>query len=443
MFFITKVNSCIVRFAQWLYNEVMKVKNTSKSIDIALLDVHKRLLLSAQKGSILTLLQCAYEIFKAPIVLTNERYRLIALWPQEAIGDAVFDNYLNSPVLSIDLVQHYTKEYLQDKELSFAPFYAKEGIVGAFPRIFAEVSDLSTDKPRTLGHFGILLGNNPLLPWHLEAAGVLSEMLAILLTRNPGVIANDGKTFAHHLYDLLDPALSRNDFDNVSRDFQCDFPLPWRMLYTELGSSTELKTLSPAVVADLLHRFPKLAMLHDANDLVLLTGENTTDSPSSESSLRMAAELLYQYGYQSVLLPEVYFPERMRHMRKLAHLTMEYIRKNGGFDGALISHEDLAGAPLFYALSKHPAAPGMCHPLLDRLRLYDNENSSEYYLTLKQYCEHNYRMAKTAQALHIHRNTLIYRLDRVQEVFAIDFNDDRLLADINLSFRIQEQLKIY
>ena len=50
----------------------------------------------------------------------------------------------------------------------------------------------------------------------------------------------------------------------------------------------------------------------------------------------------------------------------------------------------------------------------------DEKNNTELYDTLKMYllCENNVTMA--AEKLHVHRNTLVYRLDKLQKYTGLD-----------------------
>lgn len=60
---------------------------------------------------------------------------------------------------------------------------------------------------------------------------------------------------------------------------------------------------------------------------------------------------------------------------------------------------------------------------IERLLLEDERNHTELYHTLKTYllCENNVTAA--AKRLHIHRNTLVYRLKQIKECIDVDTND--------------------
>ena len=78
-------------------------------------------------------------------------------------------------------------------------------------------------------------------------------------------------------------------------------------------------------------------------------------------------------------------------------------------------------------------------PSLEKLRKYDIENGTEYYHTLYVYllCERNQTLA--AQKLYIHRNSLIYRIGRIEEIIHRDLNEERERLYLLLSFLVEEK----
>jgi DNA-binding PucR family transcriptional regulator len=83
-----------------------------------------------------------------------------------------------------------------------------------------------------------------------------------------------------------------------------------------------------------------------------------------------------------------------------------------------------------------------CNPLVSSLIEYDNKNSSVYAETLSAYLNCGRNAKKTADILHIHRNTMSYRLKKIEELTGIDWDDGNLLTAVILSFGIQKLLKI-
>ncbi len=76
------------------------------------------------------------------------------------------------------------------------------------------------------------------------------------------------------------------------------------------------------------------------------------------------------------------------------------------------------------------------HPALFILAQYDEENNSMLFETLRCYLENNQSIADTANALYIHRNTISYRLGRIQELTGIDYNNYKERFNLEYSFLI-------
>ncbi len=76
------------------------------------------------------------------------------------------------------------------------------------------------------------------------------------------------------------------------------------------------------------------------------------------------------------------------------------------------------------------------HPALAALHSYDAVHKSEMYHTLEIFLEYERNYTKTAQILNIHRSTLIYRLERIIEITALDLEDPDVRFHLLLSYRL-------
>ena len=76
------------------------------------------------------------------------------------------------------------------------------------------------------------------------------------------------------------------------------------------------------------------------------------------------------------------------------------------------------------------------HPALPKLSEYDRENGSDLELTLYTYLKCACNTTETADRLFLHRNSVIYRLRRIEELCGIDLDDTDLRFRLRLSFAI-------
>ena len=117
-----------------------------------------------------------------------------------------------------------------------------------------------------------------------------------------------------------------------------------------------------------------------------------------------------------------------------AQLALQYgEQKNGAInrceDHALeyLRHQINDNVPLSIS------APG-----LETLKQYDASAGTEYYRTLEVYLREERDQTKTANILCIHRNTLIYRIKKLEELLGTDLDDDRQRFLLLLSLFLED-----
>lgn len=77
-----------------------------------------------------------------------------------------------------------------------------------------------------------------------------------------------------------------------------------------------------------------------------------------------------------------------------------------------------------------------CHPEVVDLMRYDKKNNSDFGEFLFTFILNDCSMAQTAKELNIHRNTVLYKLNKIKELINIDLNDSMEKASILYSCQI-------
>src|SRR2546430_1573241 len=102
-----------------------------------------------------------------------------------------------------------------------------------------------------------------------------------------------------------------------------------------------------------------------------------------------------------------------RAARRIARLTYE------GDSASVPEHI----SPLLEALSADPQKAAYYKKLLKPLQRYDSEHNGDLVSTLAAYLRHGGNATRTADALYLHRNSLRYRLARIQALTGLDPDD--------------------
>jgi purine catabolism regulator len=71
-------------------------------------------------------------------------------------------------------------------------------------------------------------------------------------------------------------------------------------------------------------------------------------------------------------------------------------------------------------------------PLLD----YDARHDGTYIETLERYFQYNGNLSQTARAMHFHRNSVIYRLERIAEILGHSLEDAELRLSLQIALKI-------
>lgn len=76
--------------------------------------------------------------------------------------------------------------------------------------------------------------------------------------------------------------------------------------------------------------------------------------------------------------------------------------------------------------------------ILDQIHEYDAMAKTDNYDFLREYLNCERRASITADSLHMHRNNVKYRIDRIEQQFGIDTDDPELRFDLMLAYRFRD-----
>ncbi|MFC7105421.1 PucR family transcriptional regulator [Nonomuraea rubra] len=81
--------------------------------------------------------------------------------------------------------------------------------------------------------------------------------------------------------------------------------------------------------------------------------------------------------------------------------------------------------------------------VLGKVLAYDEAHNSYLLASVRTWLEHNRHMREAATALHIHPNTLAYRLRRFSELSGRDLDSSAAFAEVWLAIRAARQLGLH
>lgn len=98
--------------------------------------------------------------------------------------------------------------------------------------------------------------------------------------------------------------------------------------------------------------------------------------------------------------------------------------------------EDLRLEEAFFEMAKMDIFREFVDETLLELKMHDEKYGTPFLETLKTLAEHHGARKETAETLFLHRNTLAYRIRRIEQLTGADLNDPNVLFQVNLVMKI-------
>ncbi|MEH7392061.1 helix-turn-helix domain-containing protein [Bacillus sp. JJ1474] len=111
-----------------------------------------------------------------------------------------------------------------------------------------------------------------------------------------------------------------------------------------------------------------------------------------------------------------------------------------GKKGEVISYKDLGVHRLLFQNSEEDLIDFL-NEVLGPLIAYDQARKGELLPSLFAYFEHNQNAKEAAESIHVHTNTLTYRLKRIEEILSTNLSDSHQFLNIHLAVDLYPFLK--
>ena len=126
-------------------------------------------------------------------------------------------------------------------------------------------------------------------------------------------------------------------------------------------------------------------------------------------------------------------PQEIARSYAEAHRTIETLRRLGR-SGTIASFDDLGIHRLLLQVPELAELRAFARDVLGTLSVHEREHRSEYLTTLAAYFRANSSPQRASRDLHVHPNTVAYRIKRIEEITGLhlDAYRDRLMAQVAL-----------
>ncbi|MEJ8544306.1 PucR family transcriptional regulator [Brevibacillus borstelensis] len=106
------------------------------------------------------------------------------------------------------------------------------------------------------------------------------------------------------------------------------------------------------------------------------------------------------------------------------------------FGQSVVHFEDILVEDLLKDTADHPSLATLSRMFIEPLATYDAEYGTELLTTLDSFLRTGGQTKKVGEELFIHRNSVLYRLERIQEILGVDLHDAETRFRLDLVMRV-------
>ncbi|WP_041580262.1 PucR family transcriptional regulator [Bacillus sp. 1NLA3E] len=183
------------------------------------------------------------------------------------------------------------------------------------------------------------------------------------------------------------------------------------------------------------------------NRIIILVGKKEFNPTSTKDEAKIFSNELYKSLTKEIPATTFLFGigsqyKTISTLHKSFFEAHEAIRLMKQFNNnTVVSHfEDYSVYHFLGSNIKNPELEDFFIKSLGKIYDHDNLHGTGYLTTLESYFQNNHNLSETAKALFIHRNTLIYRIEKIREILNTDLKNSEELLQIQLALKVYRLL---
>lgn len=262
----------------------------------------------------------------------------------------------------------------------------------------------------------------------------IASFLGVEMQRNNLYTLNKARYYSFIFSMIFEKKSDVNEIKERLKIFQYDLKRYMYLMSVKLNESKMTK-MDCVLLADSLKALfvNSIYMIQD-NEILFLTSRNERNKINDEEIGRWDEFLRKNHLNAGITGPFEdfsYIQERYEETQ----LVLKAREKNSIEGGLYVFSKNQIEA-MFELLPKGKNLYPFCFEPLMKLIEYDRCNNTELIVTLQEYIRHPKQTKEICEQLHIHKNTLYKRLDRIRDVMGIEFEDAENIMRIQFTFHI-------
>lgn len=373
-------------------------------------------------------IEAAHEIFDRPVLFLDEYFHLVNMSPEAPLGIPLWDTLYEKKALSSDqktaLLGELEPEPGEGRFVDGAPF---RGLL----------SPVILDR-RNRGYVLCFWEKGSPEPEDLRLMEMVLQAVRVRASTRTRTIGSWSISLSEKMKELLEAGQDQPGETVITRTLEESLPTMYAVCVVPVGPLNAQREFAQAAVQQLQQQYHNVICLLRRDAIVMLcVGLPTIFQEQDVRETYLMRKLTEFFSEKDMILG---ISDRFHRLHTLyshyrqAHLSAALAARLG-MDGAA-AFTQLMPLPLFMPLVEKRDTAAFIPPELLAVRRYDAEHGTNFMETLKAYSLGLFHKRKTAKALHIHVNTLGYRLSQVEELFGLGSESQRDQLRLVCSFLI-------
>ena len=372
--------------------------------------------------------QLAAQLLENPVMLLDSTYQLAACEPDRALGFPSWDTILSTGYMDKDVVLHMGQYFMHMTNAQRHGAYFYEA-VESNGRNFKKIVSGIVYENQILGGIAVAEYNRPLEEEDLAFCDYLCKVLGALLYKEAFLQKNYNQNFEQLFWDIL----SKNSLTTEVIEGRLEAlgllteQVPYYLVSVDVLPAMKLNV--DYLRTRLKELFPDFFTVLYQDALLIIGNVAHADYPQVLAELKQFLEIHFLYACIST------------PFHSLAQLRDQYALVR---QGCTVGQKLATGTHLFefkelnlhcllQTAAEHFPIQHFLHPAIRILKVYDRENEADYRHTLITYLENNMNVLATAKQLFIHRNTLNYRLKKIEQLLNLSLDDKAVCINLLLA----------
>lgn len=413
-----------------LFNELQDIFNQLRDWDM---ETHLALIEGCNTQKLLDLSQ---DVLGNPVTLMDPSYKLLAITSQEETSSSIFNQVRRVGYLPAETVE----------------FYRLRGYMDALTQAGDEIACLSEGTCISViypirvngsiaGFLTMPCVNRPYSQGVAECFRYLADGIALCMERQLHTSDIDRYMYEYLLIDILNEKLTGEDALNERLRY-IDLPSRGDFVLLAIDGGREYASITNYLVRQIAEHLPNdRVFLYQGQILVLLSEKRLEWALSALLPLLQANQLScgVSRGFTHLLEILPAHHQARAALRLGTRISSQRTLERLGVEG--LTYEQYVYRYQRYApyhMVEAAADTGVISPLLSRLIHADCRDDMDHLRVLHGFLACERRPTQTAALLHMHRNNVIYRMDRMETMLGISLDDTTLRRELECSLLVLE-----